>query len=471
MDEVASRLLGLSRFSAAAEHFRAIDKMNEALDCYLRVGDWAGAQRLCEQHAPELLPRFERAQQASAFGQQQAQAQAQPMASSPSPLAAEAKGRSSSSSYTPSASGSDAKLAERKESKLSSGDDSAASSASNTSALDAWMQRGEWDKVLSSAAKHGPQSLAKYLVLRVARPCEHEEVAAAVKTLADYGVPVDASAIDVVSTAVRQALGGRQEVDAQPGHATVLAEFAKCLRKLVKDLRGASGSDVATSRVAEVEQWLLMTHYFVVKHQSEGANGSGLDDVAARVSMSLLRFIGPELPADKMFYLAGAAARSKKWLSAAFVFFNRYLDLCEAIDESGGSGGDASLLDNTDFVGADIPTPADFPLPETHYVGDEGAREEIRDWVLTISMDQQVAEKLPERACGQCKAQIYEAALACPECRVTNEACILTGFPVAPKNTAHCATCKVIADRDMWNRWVKHFGYCPWCQAPQKMSY
>lgn len=453
VDEVASRLLGLSRFSAAALYFQSIDKMNEALDCYLRVNDWAGAQRLCEQHAPELLPRLERAQQASAFGQQ-TQAPAQPLPTS-APMA-EAK---LAPSYTPSA-GGDAKLAERKETKPVAVEDSG---GSNATALDAWMQRGEWDKVLSSAAKHGPQSLAKYLVLRCTRLCEHGEVATAVKTLTDYGVPADAAALDMVETLVRLALGCSQAVEVEPAHQTAIAELGKCLRKLVKDLRAAGGRDVPPSRLQDVEQWLLLTHYFTVKHR---AQTNGLDDIAARVSMALLRFIGPLLPADKMFFLAGQAARGKKWLSAAFVYFNRYLDLCEAIED-----GDASNLDNTDFVDTDVPSPVDFPLPESHYVSDEGAREEIRDWVLTISMDQQVAEKLPERACAQCKAQVYEASLSCPECKVESEACILTGFPVLPKATVHCATCKVVADRDMWNRWIKQFGSCPWCAAPQKMSY
>lgn len=44
VEEVASRLLGMSRFDSAAEHFQSIDKMNEALDCYLRVNNWVAAQ-------------------------------------------------------------------------------------------------------------------------------------------------------------------------------------------------------------------------------------------------------------------------------------------------------------------------------------------------------------------------------------------------------------------------------------------
>lgn len=450
VEEVASRLLGMSRFDSAAQYFKSIEKMNEALDCYLRVNNWAAAQKLCEQHAPELLPRLERAQQASAFG---------------SGHAAEAKSSSSSAGYSPTlGGGGDAKLhhaLERKESKMSSassgGDDGG---SGGVSALDAWMQRGEWDKVLSSAAKHGPKSLAKYLVLRCTRLCEHDETDTAIKTIAEYGVPLDGQALDIVEQIIQRSLGCSQALDQTPSHQAALVELLKALRKLVKELR--ANKEFPASDVQKFEQYLLVTHFFVIKQQAASA---GLDDLAAKISMSLLRFIGL-LPADKMFYLAGAAARQKNWLSPAFVFFNRYLDICEAIED-----GDMSNLDNTDFLGTDIPPPTEFVVPEAQFLADESAREEIRDWVLTISMDQQVQEKLPEKPCGQCKSSLYEASLQCGGCKTKFESCIVTGFPVAAKTTVHCTTCKVIADRETWNKWIKQFGNCPWCAAPQKMSY
>ncbi|GAB9470746.1 hypothetical protein Gpo141_00007983 [Globisporangium polare] len=462
VEEVASRLLGMSRFDSAAEFFKSIDKMNEALDCYLRVNNWAAAQKLCEQHAPELLPRLERAQQASAFGGGgPGGGQQQP------PMSAAAEAKMSSTSYTPSA--QEFKMqqfaAERKESKLAAAASSAAAVSEDEtkgggSALDAWIQRGEWDKVLSSAAKHGAKTLAKYLVMRCERLCELDETDTAIKTVAEYGIPLDPAALKMTEQIAHKSLGCSQAAEASGSHQTALVELVKCLRKLVKELR--SSKEFPQSEAQKFEQLLLVAHFFVVKSQAAAA---GLDDVAAKISMSLLRFIGL-LPADKMFFLAGAAARQKKWFSPAFVFFNRYLDLCEAIDD-----GDASNLDNTDFLGTDIPTPLEFSLPDAQYLSDESAREEIRDWVLTISMDQQVQEKLPERACGQCKAMIYEATLACAECKVKSEPCIITGFPVGAKTTVHCTTCKAIADRETWNKWVKQFGNCPWCAAPQKMSY
>ena len=83
------------------------------------------------------------------------------------------------------------------------------------------------------------------------------------------------------------------------------------------------------------------------------------------------------------FYEAGVAYREAGLANMAFVLLNRYLDLTEAMEEPDGS----TMLENADFADTDIPH--DFHLPEHHYV-EEDAKEEIRDWVLAVSMDQQV---------------------------------------------------------------------------------
>ena len=64
----------------------------------------------------------------------------------------------------------------------------------------------------------------------------------------------------------------------------------------------------------------------------------------------------------------------------AFVFLNRFLDLCDAIDEQNLDG-----LDHTDFLNSDIPF--EIPLPERCCV-QEVKREEAKEWVLTVSVDQ-----------------------------------------------------------------------------------
>lgn len=74
------------------------------------------------------------------------------------------------------------------------------------------------------------------------------------------------------------------------------------------------------------------------------------------MSVSMLRY-SQVLPADKAFYEAGLAAKAVGWDNMAFVLYNRYLDLYEAIEE-----GSLDLLDNTDLAKTDIPV--EVPLPE-----------------------------------------------------------------------------------------------------------
>ena len=61
---------------------------------------------------------------------------------------------------------------------------------------------------------------------------------------------------------------------------------------------------------------------------------------------------------------------------------SRFLDLHEAIQD-----GDLSSLDNSDFRDTDIPF--EVPLPETTFLTD-AEHDQIKDWVLTVSMDAKV---------------------------------------------------------------------------------
>lgn len=71
-------------------------------------------------------------------------------------------------------------------------------------------------------------------------------------------------------------------------------------------------------------------------------------------------------------------------LSEAFVFLNHYLDLCEAIEE-----GEGQLVDHSDLVQTDFPS--NIPLPSRLYLcEDPKEHDNIKEWVLAISMDQKV---------------------------------------------------------------------------------
>jgi len=105
------------------------------------------------------------------------------------------------------------------------------------------------------------------------------------------------------------------------------------------------------------------------------------------LAISLLRYLH-ELPADKAFYEAGMACKALNELNMAFVLLNRYLDISEAIEDNEPN---SSSLDNSDFANTQIPY--DFPLPGKQYL-DDGEREQVRDYVLELSMNASVQQSL-----------------------------------------------------------------------------
>ena len=121
-------------------------------------------------------------------------------------------------------------------------------------------------------------------------------------------------------------------------------------------------------------------------------------DIAAKAATSLLRYIGtinigaaPSsiVPADKAFYLAGNAwKRIADRRGQAFVFLNAFLDTTEAIED-----GNTASLDLSDLLDTGIPLTFELPQREAMYVDDDGV-EAAKDWVLEISMHQDIDQSL-----------------------------------------------------------------------------
>jgi len=131
----------------------------------------------------------------------------------------------------------------------------------------------------------------------------------------------------------------------------------------------------------------------------------------------------------------------------AFVFFNRYLDLAEAIDDPNSAN-----IDNAEFDQTDIPSPYDIPLPEKNLMSDD-QREEIRDWVLTIQMDDKVKKTLSMRNEGG--RPVYEASLISPHTNQVCAPCIISGYPLLRENMITCKFCGKGAIREDWNDYVE----------------
>ena len=131
----------------------------------------------------------------------------------------------------------------------------------------------------------------------------------------------------------------------------------------------------------EYERLALITDLSLLKEKIKSKS----QEHSCKIAISLLRYAG-EIPADRVFYEAGMGCKEMEWNNMAFVF----LDISEAIED-----GDAtsSNLDNSDFKSTEIPY--DFPLPRDQCLDDD-EREEVRDWVLQLSMDGSVVQSLSE---------------------------------------------------------------------------
>lgn len=83
-------------------------------------------------------------------------------------------------------------------------------------------------------------------------------------------------------------------------------------------------------------------------------------------------------------YFLGIDLREEGRVSEAFVFLNHYLDICESIEE-----GEVQLVDHSDLGQTDFPS--NIPIPDhLHLQNTPHVHDNVREWVLAVSMDQKV---------------------------------------------------------------------------------
>merc|ERR1711865_621559 len=227
---------------------------------------------------------------------------------------------------------------------------------------------------------------------------------------------------------------------------TAIQELRSTFFVLVSDLKQDGGAP------KELEQILMASHYMHIRHQCVD---HGLSELSTKISLSLLKYAAV-VPADKLFYIAGMACKEEDQLTLAFVLLNRYIDLTEAIED-----GDASMLDNADLAETCIPAPFESELPKNQYQA-ENKREEVRDWVLAMSMDQAVEQSLPTRE-DRGGASIYDVLYTSK-----NPPCIVTGYPIPPNQVLEMTA---TSNKQDWNKFVSKAKTDPWTSQPQNPVY
>ena len=309
--------------------------------------------------------------------------------------------------------------------------------------LDLLAQKGDWDQVFAVGAKNAPDELPRFAAMYANKQVDEGNFDEAVHTLSKFGAPPTNEHYGLYNTIINQwATRTEAEMGVNPdsdrdSHDLITEELRGVVYHLVaalKSRRGPRGGyegkgGGGDNMVEALERSLLVLHYSALHRKCRKEKLPGL---AAKLSTGLLRFCGA-IPADKAFFHAGMACKENGDLSQAFVFLNHYLDLTEAIDD-----GDASMMDHSDFVDTDLPSPVDYDLPKQQHLSEE-RREEVRDWVLALSMDQKVEQALSTRECSSCNSNIYAGSLLCVHCKAVSEACIVSAAPVI--KTVSCKKC------------------------------
>jgi intraflagellar transport protein 172 len=187
----------------------------------------------------------------------------------------------------------------------------------------------------------------------------------------------------------------------------------------------------------------------------------GFSKIYCRICINLLRYT-KEVRPDKAFYEAGLACKNDKQINLSFVFFNRFLDLADAIDDPESATGE-----NNDFADTDIPSLYDIVLPDKNYISEE-KRSEIKDWILSVSVQKKTDLSLPCKPCERCGAKLYDYSQRCTKCNYEWETCIVTGAPLfANVPSIKCKFCNKIAIKEYWNEYVQKQQHCPWCDNVQ----
>ncbi|KAM4529832.1 intraflagellar transport protein 172 homolog [Fundulus diaphanus] len=377
---VGPRLTQLRKFNAAAELYLNMDLIREAIDAFIEGEEWNKAKRV----AKELEPRYE--------------------------------------DYV------DQKY---KEHLKNQGKVESLVGVDVMAALDLYAEKGQWEKCLDTASKQSFKILHKYVALYATHLIKEEDAVKALQLYTQHGAPPNPQNFNIYKRLFLDLIN-RSDTDG-PESYRLWADLRNFLQQLCENV--SKSAEANSPAHQDFEQMLLIAHYLATRSAAKGAEQ--LMSLAAKVSVSLLRYT-ELIRADKAFYEAGLACKAVGWENMAFIFFNHFVDLCDALD-------DGRAPDHSDFLDTDIPF--EVPLPTKLCVTD-AQLEQIRDWVLMVSVENRLDQVLPRD-----ERDTYEASLVAASTGLRSLPCVLTGYPVLRNKIEFPAAGKA-ANKEDWNKFL-----------------
>eukprot|EP00744_Colponema_vietnamica_P003231 GILI01004982.1.p1 GENE.GILI01004982.1~~GILI01004982.1.p1 ORF type:complete len:1648 (-),score=437.85 GILI01004982.1:177-5084(-) len=204
-----------------------------------------------------------------------------------------------------------------------------------------------------------------------------------------------------------------------------------------------------------------------IYHASVKMTDAGLGQFATKLLCSLPRYAN-WMNADKAFFDAGVAAKDAGDENTAFVFLNRFFDICEHIE---ADDDDASPYDNKPFQTTDFPT--NYRIPREPTVPADKS-EPVNTWVLQLTIRSETVDlalptiPVPGSSNGEV---MYVGALQSPS-GVTFEPCAITSYPIlSSKQAVKCRSCTRPANQEDWNKYCMTIKSCPWCSQPAQPDF
>ena len=379
--------------------YRNYDKMMKAESLLLRAGRievavkfykennmWDEAIRVCEQYAPNLVDTVKRE-----------------MITNEGRFAAESTGRSSSRS-------------------------SRSMKYSETPSIN---ETGDFRQLLLAAEQNGDKnSVSKYALLIASQLIKEKSNFEALQLLNKY------NSVFVLNETKKVIIRIASEIFAFDSNIEPNLTIWKLLRDSLFQVSSSGNRD----EIELIEKYLFISHLFTLKTiLNELKDQTNSAELCMKIIISLLRYTDV-VRVDKAFYEAGKVTKENGKLQMGFVFWNHFLDLVEAIEEG------QLNVDHSDFVGTDIPF--EVPLPSQQFYP-ENVIEDVKNWILQISMDSTVEQFLPSDQFRD--GNVYEASLINAD-STRCLPCLITGYPVIQHKMLEFKPQKYAANKDDWNK-------------------
>ncbi|KAJ3338041.1 hypothetical protein HDU93_010039 [Gonapodya sp. JEL0774] len=279
--------------------------------------------------------------------------------------------------------------------------------------LDLCVQSGQWDRCFELAQKQGPEVLSRYLLIYCQQMLKEGKHVAILEKCLRYDVPTSDIFIDIYVQSATHVLR-------EFGRTSTVSTVSLLRQLLFKIVSGPYSSKFGPlfQRQMNVAHLIALRDYCQKKPE--------LQSVAVKQSLAILRY-SSEIPIDVALHDAASTAKAAGKLNVAFVCWNRFIDIADAMEERQQAGSDSTftLLDDPELQGF-TPAKDNMIIPNEIFLS-ESRREEIRDWVLQVSLDEKVGRELSKRMCESCGASNPEAALKCHACGKCYDECIVTG--------------------------------------------